>query len=55
MMPFGMANALAIFQAFMEITLEGLIDGCHIVYMDDILIYLEELQQHMEHLWQILD
>ena len=53
--PFGMANALATFQAFMETTLEGLIHGCYIVYMIDILIYMEEPQQHMEHLWQILD
>ena len=54
-MPFRMAKALATFQAFMETTLEGFIDGCCIVYMDDILIYLEEPQQHTEHLRQILD
>ena len=52
---FRMANALATFQAFMETILEGLIDDCCIIYMDYILIYLEEPQQHMEHLRQILD
>ena len=53
--PFGMANALATFQAFMKTTLDSFIDGCCIVYMVDILIYMEEPQQHMEHLQQILD
>ena len=55
MMPFRMANVLVTFQAFMETTLEGLINICCIIYMDDILIYLEDPQQHMEHLQQILD
>ena len=39
----------------METTLEGLIDVCCIVYIDDILIYSDAPKEHAEHLRQVLE
>jgi hypothetical protein len=47
-MPFGLCNAPATFQRYIDQALHGLIDEELIAYLDDILIYgdtLEELQQ----------
>jgi len=38
-MPFRLANALAIFQAYINTTLIGLLDYFIVVYLDNILIY----------------
>jgi hypothetical protein len=38
-MPFGLANALAIFQAYINTTLIGLLDYFIVIYLDNILIY----------------
>lgn len=47
-MPFGLANAPATFQAFMNKVLAGLLDDVCVVYLDDILIYThsEDIEQH---------
>ena len=42
-MPFSLANALATFQAYINRALANLVDVICIAYMDDILIYLEDL------------
>ena len=45
-MPFGLANAPATFQAYINRALSGLLDVCCVVYLDDILIYSQSLEEH---------
>src|SRR3954468_19781935 len=53
-MPFGLTNAPATFQALVQDVLRPLLDRCVIVYIDDILIYSQDEQEHAEHLRQVL-
>ena len=49
-MPFGLANAPATFQAYISQALLGLVDITCVVYMDDILIYSDDdSQSHRRH------
>ena len=54
-MPFGLTNAPATFQAYINKSLIGLIDQFYVVYLDDILIYSETQETHVEHVKQVLD
>ena len=45
-MPFGLANAPATFQAYINRALAGLVDITCIVYLDNILIYSDNLGVH---------
>ena len=47
-MPFGLANAPATFQAYINKALAGLLDTICVVYLDDILIYThsEDIEEH---------
>ena len=45
-MPFGLCNAPATFQRWINRTLQRFIDRCCIVYLDDVLIYSDKLEQH---------
>ena len=53
-MPFGLANAPATFQAYINRALAGLVDIFCVVYLDDILIYSKSIEDHREHVMQIL-
>jgi Reverse transcriptase (RNA-dependent DNA polymerase) len=53
-MPFGLTNALATFQSLINNTLKGYLDIFCIVYLDNILIYLETLEQHIKYITKIL-
>ena len=53
-MPFGLANALATFQGFINYALQDLLDICCIAYLDDILIYSDDDAEHVEHVWAVL-
>ena len=53
-MPFGLANAPATFQAYMNETLEGLVDTICVVYLDDILIYSSKEEDHTHHVREVL-
>src|SRR3954447_21463224 len=53
-MPFRLTNAPATFQALVQDVLRPLLDKCVIVYIDDILIYSQDEQEHAEHLRQVL-
>jgi len=45
-MLFGLTNAPAAFQRFMNDVLSNLLDVCVVVYLDDILIYSDDIMQH---------
>jgi len=51
-MPFGLCNALAMFQRLMEAVLVGLAREKHIVYLGDILV--RTFQEHLDNLTQVL-
>jgi Reverse transcriptase (RNA-dependent DNA polymerase) len=53
-MPFGLANTPAIFQAYINTALAGLLDRFVVVYLDDILIYSKNIEEHHDHVRQVL-
>lgn len=48
-MPFGLTNAPAVFQHFMNDVFRDLLDQTVLIYLDDILIFSENQQDHMGH------
>lgn len=54
-MPFGLKNAPGTFQRIMNDLFFDFLDKFVLVYLDDILVYSENEQQHMEHLHLVLD
>jgi hypothetical protein len=53
-MPFGLANAPATFQRFIQHVLREYLDICCFVYIDDILIFSKTKDQHIKDLDNIL-
>ena len=51
-MPFGLRNAANTFQRFIDDTVRGL--PFVVTYIDDLLIYSETVDQHKDHLRQVL-
>src|SRR5207248_6634236 len=54
-MPWGLCNAASIFQQFMNYVLSDLIDKGVIVYIDDILIYTETEEEHIQLVMKVLE
>ncbi|RYP44155.1 hypothetical protein DL768_009354 [Monosporascus sp. mg162] len=54
-MPFGLANAPASFQNYINRALAGLVDTICIVYLDDILIYSRDEAEHQQHVRSVLE
>ena len=54
-MPFGLTNAPATFQAYINRALAGLVDIICIVYLDDILVFSQTREAHIEHVCAVLD
>jgi hypothetical protein len=52
--PFGLMNAPATFQAIMEKVLEPVLWKTCAVYIDDLVIFLQTEEEHLEHLAEVL-
>ncbi|QRW26438.1 Retrotransposable element Tf2 protein [Rhizoctonia solani] len=53
-MTFGLTNAPAAFQHFMNKLFKDLLDVCIIIYLDDILIYSKDDTTHTQHVHEVL-
>ncbi|KAF8715262.1 hypothetical protein RHS03_00046, partial [Rhizoctonia solani] len=53
-MTFGLTNAPAAFQHFMNKLFKDLLDECVIIYLDDILIYSKDDTTHTQHVHEVL-
>ncbi len=53
-MPFGLSNAPAVFQALVNDVLRDMVDQFIYVYLDDILIFSRSLQEHVQHIRVVL-
>ncbi|KAF8748004.1 hypothetical protein RHS01_11142 [Rhizoctonia solani] len=53
-MTFGLTNAPAAFQHFMNKLFKELLDVCIIIYLDDILIYSKDGATHTQHVHEVL-
>ncbi|KAF8749465.1 hypothetical protein RHS01_09965 [Rhizoctonia solani] len=53
-MPFGLSNAPAAFQHFMNDLFRDLIDVTVVIYLDNILIFSEKPEDHLAHIREVL-
>ena len=53
-MPFGLTNAPATFQHYINEVLKDLLDICIIIYLDNILVYSQDLDEHKHHICDVL-
>ncbi|OQD77693.1 hypothetical protein PENDEC_c002G06769 [Penicillium decumbens] len=53
-MPFGVTNGPATFQRFINMTLGEYLDNFATAYVDDILIYSETMEEHINHVKKVL-
>src|SRR5882724_5396148 len=53
-MPEGLTNAPAAFQRFMNNIFVDMVDAIVIIYLDDILIYPDNISKHKLHVWEAL-
>ena len=53
MMPFGLMNSRATFQRAMDIAFVGLKDKFVLIYLDDLTIYSNSYEEHLQHLRRV--
>ena len=53
-MPFGLTNAPAAFQRFINTIFADMLNLCIVVYLDNILIYSEDMESHQQHVQEVL-
>ena len=53
-MLFRLTNAPAVFQRFINDVFSNLLDVCVVVYLDDILIYSDDIRQHQSYVKEVL-
>src|SRR5260221_3772798 len=53
-MPFGLSNTPVAFQRFINEVLRDLMDICMVGYLDNILIYSDSLEDHWDHIHEVL-
>jgi hypothetical protein len=53
-MPFGLSNSLAVFQALVNDTLRDMLNQLVFVYLNNILIFSKTLPEHILHVLQVL-
>jgi len=53
-MPLGLTNAPAAFQRFINSVFADMLDVCVVVYLDNILVYLDNMEDHTEHVREVL-
>jgi len=53
-MPFGLTNTPVAFQRFMNNIFSDLLDVCVVIYLDDILIYSNNMSEHHQHVKEVL-
>jgi len=53
-MPFSLTNASMAFQRFMNNIFSDLLDVCAVIYLDDILIYSNNMSEHHQHVKEVL-
>ena len=53
-MLFGLTNTLAAFQQSMNDIFSDLLDVCVVIYLDDILIYSNNMSEHYQYIKEVL-
>jgi len=53
-MPFGLTNAPSVFQRFVNENFANLLDVYVLVYLDDILIFSDNMADHKKHVKEVL-
>jgi len=53
-MPFGLSNALSAFQRFMNEIFAEILDVSVVIYLDNILVYSDNLKSYRRHVRKVL-
>jgi len=53
-MPFGLSNALLAFQRLMNEVFADLLDVYVVIYLDNIFIYSDNIEDHKRHIREVL-